>query len=412
MDILLDIDGFFWPDNIDKDYMNKQRKFISINREPQPYDVLFEQYYLGFRSAMFISEDSIENENEAMDVLRTWREGCLQSAWNYAHKHITTDQSLPVDFMCIAREAIIHELRNEYPSVENIELRLSMKPRLSARTVDKCTIIFPALARTVFNHCNLVIINSYFQAVNDNGQKIGDIDRRQIARFIFPYLLFCHDDFSVQNLPIIGAHSQDAMSIATQITNLQVIFIFAHEYAHILLHHFDEPKANSNRKEDMENEADALALKVVLAYAEKSNGAYTKLDVLTAVRWLFKYQLIDNSIGIVIQGKSLEFSCSKTEDRRDILQLELMNTHGLRGSTLLESLGFCMLVELQGILYESGSTLINNIINIFHKSNRTEKIEPWWEQIHGSEYAQGQFNAIIDLFNKKRKEGIYYEKNK
>lgn len=404
MNIIVDSDGFFWPDSIDDEYMHKQRNNISIDREPQPLDTLFEQYYLGFRSALFICEDTIENKDEAVDTLRSWREVCISSAWRYVQKHMTTEQSLPVDFMWIARESIVNELKNEYPNVENVKLLLSMKPRLSARTINRDAIVFPALSRTVLNHCNLVLVNSFFRAVNQEGQKVGDIDIREIARFIFPYLLFCHDDFSVRNLPIIGAHSQDALSIAKQYTNLQMIFIFAHEYAHILLHHVDEHDANSNRRVEMENEADALALKIVLAYVEKSNGTYSILDVLTATRWLFKYQLIDDSISILIQGKQLDFPSSRTEDRRGKLQLELKVNHGLSGSTLLESVGFCMLVELQGILYEFGSDLINNIIDIFHESSVTKEVRPWWEQITGQEYALRRISDIIDLFNKLRAE--------
>ena len=257
--------------------MIEQRKVISIDRESQPIDVLFEQYYLGFRSALFICEDTVESESEAMEVLRDWRETCLHSASSYVQRHMETEQSLTVDFVWIAREALIHELKDEYPEAENVNIRLSMKPRLSARVIDKDTIVFPALARTVFNHCNLVIINSFFRAVNDDGQVVDDIDRRQIARFIFPYLLFCHDDFSVKYLPIIGAHSQNALFIATQFTNLQMIFILAHEYAHILLQHFDQIDVTSSQKENMENEADSLALKIVLAYVEKSGGATASL---------------------------------------------------------------------------------------------------------------------------------------
>lgn len=402
MEIIVDADGFFWPSNIEAEYMSAQRELISFDNDQQSFDTLFEQYYLGFRSAMFICEDTIENESKAIKALQEYREGCLYSAMSYMKNHMELNPSLPVDFMWIVREAIVDELKREFPAVNNIKLQLSMKPRLSARTVDKETIVFPALARTVINHCNLVIINSVFQAINDDGQLVGDIDRRQIARFIFPYLLFCHDDFSVQNLPIIGAHSQSAIKTAFNFTNLQLVFIFAHEYAHILLQHFDAIETNLNRKENMENEADSLALKIVLAFVEKSNGVYSKLDVLTAIRWLFKYQLIDDSISTIIQGKSLEFSDSKTEDRRGNFQLELMKNHGLRGSTLLDALGFGMIVELQGILYEFGSDLISNMIDIFHKSKKTGKIEPWWEQINGKEYAPGQFSNLVDLFNKSR----------
>ena len=402
MEILLDIDGFFGPDNIEKEYMQVQRELISFVDEKQPFGTLFEQYYLGFRSAMFICEETIENESEAKEVLQTYREACLHSAMGYMKNHVESKPPLPVDFMWIVREAIISELKEEFPEVSNIKLQLSMKPKLSARTIDNNTIVFPALARTIAAHCNLEIINSVFRAIDDGGQLVGDVDRRQVARFIFPYLLFCHDDFSVRNLPIIGAHSQDALSIAMQFTNLQMVFIFAHEYAHILLQHFDEIRTNLNRKENMENEADALALKVVLAYVKKSNGVYSKFDVFTAIRWLFKYQLIDSSISTLIQRKSLEFSDSKTEERRGIFQLELMKNHGLKGSTLLDAVGFSMIVELQGILYESGSDLIGNMIDTFHKSSQTGKIEPWWEQINGKEYSPGQLSNLVELFNKSR----------
>jgi hypothetical protein len=379
MKIIIDSDGFFWPDNIESEYMRVQRELISFVNEQHSLDNLFEQYYLGFRSAMFICEDTVENESEAREALQKYCEGCIQSAMRYMKNHIELKPPLPVDFMWIVREAIADELKEEFPEVGNIKLRLSMKPRLSARTADKNTIIFPALTRSVLIHCNLVIINSVFRTINEDGQLVGDIDRKQIARFIFPYLLYCHDDFSVRNLPIIGAHSQDAIQTAFQFTNLQLIFIFAHEYAHILLQHFDDNKVIFT-KENIEDEADAFALKVVLAYGEKS-GSYSKLDILAAIRWLFKYQLIEESIGALIREKPIEFSASNFEERRGKFQSELLENHGLNGSSLFESIGFCMIVELQDVLYEFGSKLVNNIIDIFHESKKTGGIEPWWEKI-------------------------------
>lgn len=375
MKIVIDSDGFFWPADIGPEYMSTQRQLISIDKEQGSLRDLFEQYYLGFRSAMFICEDSIESESEVEVALREWREGCIHSAMSYMESHIKSKISLPVDFMWIVREAIVSELKEEFPEVDSIKLRLSMKPRLSARSVGK-NIIFPALLRTVLNHCNLVIINSIFQVMNEDGQLVGDVDRKQNARFIFPYLLYCHDDFSVRNLPIIGAHSEEALQTAFQFTNIQMIYIFSHEYAHILLQHF-----NDNRSIfDKENEADTFALKVVLAYIEK-NATYSKHDVLAAIRWLFKYQLIEDSIGALVRGKSLEFFESEFEKRRGEFQSKLFLKHDLKGSTLFESIGFTMIVDLQDILYEFGPKLINEIIDIFNKSEKTGGIEPWWEKI-------------------------------
>lgn len=376
MNIIVDSDGFFWPHDIDRKYMRKQRKLISFENEVVEWYDLFEQYYLGFRSAMYICEDTIKNKREADKALQEYREGCMNSAIAYMKNHIESGPSLPVDFMWIVREAIVSVLKKKFPCVNNIELRLSMKPRLSARTVDQNTIVFPALTRSVLIHCNLVIINSIDDVINEDGELVGDIDRKQIARFIFPYLLYCHDEFSVKNLPIIGGRSESSIKTAFKFTNLQLIFIFAHEYAHIILKHFDDSKENFIK----ENEADSFALKVVLAYVEKDNS-YSKYDILTAIRWLFKYQLIEESIGVLARGKAMEYSESNFEERRGKFQSELFANTELNGSTLFESIGFLMIVELQSILYESGSELVNDMIKIFHKSNKAEGIEPWWEKI-------------------------------
>lgn len=376
MNFILDSDGFFWPHDIDSKYMKKQRKLISFENDEKQLLNVFEQYYLGFRSAMFVCEDTITDKDEVDKALLKYREGCIHSAMAYMKNQIDSKPSLPVDFMWIAREAIVHTLKKKFPKVETIKLQLSMKPRLSARTVERNVIVFPALTRAVLIHCNLIIINSTSDVLSEDGQFLEEIDRRQIARFIFPYLLYCHDEFSVRNLPIIGGRSQNAIQTAFLFTNLQLIFIFAHEYAHILLNHFSDSRDNFLK----ENEADSFALSVVLDYVEKDNS-YSLQDVLAAIRWLFKFQLLEESMGTLSQGKTIEYFESNFEKRRGQFQAELFDHTELKGSTLFESAGFCAIVELQDILYESGLELVNSMIEIFHKSEKTGGIEPWWEKI-------------------------------
>lgn len=374
--IYIDSDNFFWPSDISGEYMREQRKGISFEKEAQPSLVLFEQYYLGFRSTMFICEEKFEKET-GMKILKDWREMCLSMAIDYTKKHINSDISLPVDFMWITKDAIINEIRCEYPNAEKIPLKLSMKPMISARVKGKDTIVFSALIRTVLNQCNLVLINHAFEVIDN---KLEVIDRRYLSRFIFPYLLFCHDDFSVRNLPIIGGYSEQAITTTLSYTNLQVMYIFAHEYAHILLNHFDNDILSSKSYETIENEADAFALKVILKYIDK-NDAYTKDDVFTAIRWLFKYQLLEESIGTLIRGEDLNHFLSGYEERRSLFQNELIKKCNITGTSLLDIVGFASIVELQGVLYEYGTDLIDTIIQAFHNSKNKGEIEPWWEMI-------------------------------
>jgi len=343
-------------------------KLIIVDSEPQTEYSLLQQYYLGLRAAMFICEDTCEDENEAQNALKMWRESSLKEAYGYLWHHVKLGKVLSPDFMWIINSATIEELKDKYPDVVNIQLKFSMKPRLSARVIDKNTIIFPALSRVILNHYNLVIINAIYSLLNEEGElseekilKESDNIKKNTVRFMLPYLLFCHDDFSVANLPLIGAYSKNAFIEAMHLAKLQLIFIFAHEYAHIVLKHFENTEMNSDTKILMESEADNLALKVVMGYVEKDNS-YSKLDVFTAIRWLLKYQLLEENVGILVRGKKLEPYESMFEERRDKLQNELFDNYALRGSSMFEMMGFVMLVDLQGILYGFEPEFINFII--------------------------------------------------
>ena len=373
--VFIDSDSFFWPSDISDEYMRELRKGVSFEKDEQYPLELFEQYYLGFRSSLFICQDDIDVKT-GHEMLKDWRVACVSMARDYIVKHMGSDISLPVDFMLIVKKAIINIIKDEYPDVEKIPLKLTMKPMITARVKDKNTIVFPALIRSVLNQCNLVLINHAFALIDKN---LEVIDRRHLSRFILPYLLFCHDDFSVRNLPMIAGYSEEAITTTLSYTNLQVMYIFAHEYAHILLKHFDN-SLSSKSHETIENEADAFALNIVLKYID-TDDTYTKDDVFTAIRWLFKYQLLEESVGILARGEELNDFSSGYEKRRSLFQAELIKNCNITGTSLLDMVGFASIVELQGVLYEYGTNLIDIMIQAFDNSKHKGEVEPWWEMI-------------------------------
>lgn len=373
--IYIDSDGFFWPSDISNEYMHDQRKGISFEKNNQPVSVLFEQYYLGFRSSMLICEDEL-NKEDGMKLLKEWRESCVKMAIDYTNKHLSSEESLPVDFLWIMKMSIVNLLKYEYPDAEKIPLVLTMKPLTSAYAKNRNTIVFPALVRSLLNHCNLVLLNQAYYVLDNKENKI---DRRYLSRFILPYLIFCHDDISVMHLPIIGGYSDDVITTAFNFTNLQVMFILAHEYAHILLNHFDTDN-ESKTNEMKENQADAFALKVVLQLVENEDTS-AKTNVFTAIRWLFKFQLLEETIGRLVRGDVLNGSISQYEERRSSFQKELIFNYKLTKTSLVDAIGFAAIVELQGVLSEYGVKLTNTIIQAFHDSKNKGEIEPWWEMI-------------------------------
>ena len=85
MDILYDIDGFCSLANLHTEGKSLaesksvfEDKLIIIDSEPQSIDCLFEQYYLGLRSAIFIYEDTIKEESEAKEAMQT---GVIEPWW-------------------------------------------------------------------------------------------------------------------------------------------------------------------------------------------------------------------------------------------------------------------------------------------------------------------------------------------
>ena len=362
--LYIDSDGFFWPSDISDEYMSNQRKGISFEKEPQPLVTLFEQYYLGFRSSIIICEDAIESITDAKKILEYFCKACLGSAREYAIKHLNSEVSLPVDFMWITKMKIMNEIKDTYPEAEKVPLLLTMKPSISARASNKNTIVFPALLRSVLTHCNLVLINTAYQTIDEN---LEAIDYKYVSRFILPYLLFCHDDLSVRNLPIVGGYSKEAIGTALGYTNLQIMYIFAHEYGHILLKHFDNETTSPKSQETKENEADAFALDVVLKYIDKTSE-YTNADVFTSIRWLFKYQLLEESLGLLSRNGDYSTFLSNYEKRRSSFQLGLIKKCGVHVTTLVDAIGFASIVKLQNILHKYGTNLIDTIIEAFNNS--------------------------------------------
>ena len=373
-ELVFDSDSFFWPSSIGDEYMHNPRKGICFDKENQPLDVLFEQYYLGFRSSLFVSEEGCEKE-DGLEVLRQWREASVLMAIDYVRHHLTSDVSLPADFMWITKMAIIEQVKYKYPNSKDILLNLSMKPRLSARVKNKNTIIFPALIRSLLNHCNMVVINLANEST-DNTSK--EIDRRYLTRFILPYLLFCHDDFSVRNLPMVGGSSKSMIIKAVKYTNIQVLFIIAHEYAHILLKHIDD--YSQLKRESKEIEADSYALDIVLGHGDSLNQ-YTKYDAYVAIQLLFKYQLLEEMIGEIIKGNTLKISITEFEKRMGNLHNRFVKRVGIINAELLNSVEFAIINELQDVLINNSTNLIDTIIKAINKSKTKGEIEPWWEII-------------------------------
>lgn len=388
-----DFDGFFWPSDKSDIPLIGLNEGISYSNDPQPIRSLIEQYYLGFRSSIFFLVSEGGNDNETLGLAyKKLCKLCLTRARQFAFQHLQTGSILPIDYMCFMKCAIVNQLKDDYPEVRNVKISIDMRPRITARTINN-TIVFPALLRTIINSCNIAILNIAYDTLekdkqfsrkassqNPIEQSYQGMDRQFIARSIFPYLAFCHDDFSVANLPVTSAQSRDAITLTLRYSKLQLLFVLAHEYAHILLGHYDKMEHATRSSIELEYEADNFATDFLMKYIEE-DGTFSREDVFTSIRWLYKFQLIEEHMGLIVQNKSLQMEKSALEKRRHKFQTKLIKEYGINHLQMIDQAGFIAIIQSHKVLFENGETVVNRMMDSITKSLKTGEIEPWWEMI-------------------------------
>ena len=392
----LDVDGFFVFNDILRqgtktDDWKERCEYLSIDDEEQSREDLFEQFYFGFQSSINVVNNGTEKGFDKDKLERLFEILCLPEAEICVQQYEDGKLELPIGYLQGIRRYIVQKYMSNFPEIEEIKLRLTMKPRLTSRVSIDRTIYVPALARGVLNHFNLVLLNNAYSAI-DTGIKTKTVnslrmlstlppeveDKQLLARLILPYLVFCHDNVSVANLPFITAYSAACYEHTKYYTNLQMLFICAHEYAHIILRHFDGSSEKSNI--EIECEADKMAVEMVVGYIKK-DSVFTARDVFTAIRWLFKFQMLEESCGELLQNKTLCFRNSIFSHRRRKFQEEMQSTYKVHDVMAFDQIGFLQIIQLQNVLDEYGCSLLNSMLRAFENSKNKKEIEPWWEII-------------------------------
>jgi hypothetical protein len=130
-----------------------------------------------------------------------------------------------------------------------------------------------------------------FEAVSDD---------ESIVDLLLPHLFslyFSNVDYS--SLPIIRAPDEDILQRAMIGASIQVEFMVAHEYAHLLFHEGQAPNSN------LEREADAFSYELLLDSQEfwkNDSGTF-----FTSCRWFFLYLSLDRIIGAVLSGYEIDW---------------------------------------------------------------------------------------------------------
>ena len=200
------------------------------------------------------------------------------------------------------------------------------------------------------------LINMVKGETPDAGKTLIDM----LLPFLFS-LYFTNVNYS--SLPILRAPDQETFMRAKLNALIQVQFLLAHEYAHLLLH---EEKSSSS---EMEREADVFAYELLLGTDELWRDDTGRF--LTAYRWLFLYLALDRIIGAVLSGYEIDWVDIPIRDRE--LAIYPLLGRNIRFITEEErdcqTLGDALLFQAKAKLHERGTEWIRSAAMRFEEQH-------------------------------------------
>ncbi|MGN2638284.1 ImmA/IrrE family metallo-endopeptidase [Nocardia takedensis] len=215
----------------------------------------------------------------------------------------------------ISRNALTSALREEYPVVDDIGLVTTTDARLHARTIYSRNVIqVSALLREYLRTLNLFIWNIQFQMFESPRFDL-DAGLDRFARVFLEHAITLYRGASPSNVAVLRAYSENAFYWTLVTTGIQLNFILAHEYAHIILHR--DTVGRDTRRED---EADAFAVALLLREPFCGPNGVAPADLWMALDWLFGFLELERAVGAVLNDYPVDWNQPSLEHRRTALR--------------------------------------------------------------------------------------------
>lgn len=254
------------------------------------YEDLTRSIYFLLRSAATLAKDASE---EAVKAHEKWRDLCMQRAQALAFlPEFISDPPLPT-WAVGAVNQVRNQLRQDFPRVDDIKVVGTLDPRLYVRSYHasnqiRISLLFRELLRTM----NLGVWN-LVDGYRSNADWRSLSAHAMPDAYFFPYFLPLYRDIPWDRLPMIRSNSEFAYMGAMTSTRLQMTFMIAHEFSHLLLH--DAGVAGN----ELEVDADKFAYDVLF----RDPGDNIKVgDVWMSTRWLFEMLEIEKTISWRLSG--------------------------------------------------------------------------------------------------------------
>jgi hypothetical protein len=295
------------------------------------------------RSTMVLSE---QRSDETWQIYQGFSRMCVRYALAYAPSVERASSLPPPDWATYYHDVIVEKLASEFPRVSQIRLSATLDNRLYARSFPKQgKIEVSALTRELLRTINLLIWGYVFKI--SEGAIPGDkVDELDILGDVLPILLSWYRDVNVSRLPILRAQDERVLFMAMQTTRIQLTFLLAHEYAHLVLHG-DKPVSI-----ETEGEADRFAYETLMNLP----WSYKTGDMWTAIRWLFRVIALERAVGQALYSDQVDWDDqSSVLKRQNIIAPYIIEKGISREDNFLELTGTYLLIRAKHQLRDHGA---------------------------------------------------------
>ncbi len=275
-------------------------------------------HYL-LRSSMVIPNNA---DKDVIKALQKHSELCLSVAVRHVPEYSEDAALPPPEWAKQFHQNVRGVLRDRYPQVDNVVLRATLEPRLYARSLPKSGEIYvSALTREYLRTLNLVLWNMIIMIEKNDADIIPSVLSTDLNDIFLSYALSLYRTLSFSRLPMARAYDQDALLNALWSTRVQLTFILAHEYAHVLVH-----EGCDLGGPELESEADAFALQILDTAIDSFPPQYAcKACVWASIGWFYRYLEIERIIGSIVNESAVDWRQELLSLRRQQLVAHIMS---------------------------------------------------------------------------------------
>jgi hypothetical protein len=304
-----------------------------------------------FRSSMVLTNEVNSPEDAAN--LRYWSEICVLYSIIGAKRGFLPSSP---EWLTFYSDDLHRHFLAKHGVAQNSTLELTLDERLVAwSNPNRGQVSVSAITREYLLRINVYLANLVNFAVS--GDKITEEDSMEFFNYVMHYLVRLHREANPSRVPVARPSTLDTFAFALRITQIQMEFLIAHEFGHLVLNF---PPGTRHSKQEVD--CDSFAYQCLAEFEREARERFL------AVRWLFELLAFDR-----VLAQCLAFRGGNWDADVDWLQLdfrerrrleEILRNQQAANSALSrhENFGSLLLLDLKGNLYKLGWQGVNDLI--------------------------------------------------